>query len=386
MDGTDEGTVDDVLDDGKVGEVRRDIETKGYAAPGEPPDPAYRLEDVRLRDLRVHDATTTGSGREAIQIRRYDEATVLRYAYAFRELRPIEVLLVDGDAFVVDGFHRRRAAERLGLEALRAWVKDGTYEEALDRAVMANLRHGRPFQGDDLRAVILRLRRLHPEMSGRTIASMVGTSYTTANDVLAVDALRREAGVPGGNMLSHSVGREIVKAPKDAQIGLANRACDEGWNVERARQEVAALGDLPATEDGQQRLDGAGGGLSTPLKTGVAPAGPGPGNRREPVLPHERLEQALSRLRAVHEGRDVKKFLPDNKARARLVVAACKAELAFLTELVEAARAQLGDDSVVDKGPFHETPADGGAKEDTHDTASSPRPLPRRVTAADHVA
>jgi ParB-like chromosome segregation protein Spo0J len=387
MDGTNEETVQDVLDGEKIGEIRRDIDANGYAAPGEPPDPAYRLEDVRLRDLRVHDATTMGSGTEAIQIRGYDAATVLRYAYAFRELPPIEVLLVDGNALVVDGFHRRRAAERLGLETLRAWVKDGTYDEALDRAVMANLRHGRPFQGNDLHAVILRLRRLHPKMSGRKIATMVGTSHTTVDDVMAVEELRREAGVPGGNMLPHSVGREIVKAAKDVRSKLANRACDAGWTVEQARQEVAAASDPPAPEDERPEIDEADGpAAELVLKTSVPPVGQGSGNRWSAVLPHERLEQALTRLREVHEGRAVETFVPDDEVRSRLVVVACRGELAFLAAVIEAAEVRLGDEFVADEGFFHPTPRDGSARADTHDTPSSPRTLRRRTKAAGHVA
>lgn len=88
---------------------------------------------------------------------REDTRTAARFALAMKQevkFPPPVIAKVDGVPCVVDGFHRLKAAESLGLEKIECEVHEGvTQEEALGMAMRANLKHGLQLKKPDLRNV-----------------------------------------------------------------------------------------------------------------------------------------------------------------------------------------------------------------------------------------
>lgn len=83
----------------------------------------------------------------------------------------------DGDGFVIiDGFHRREAAQRLGLASLSCVVVPGAgYEDA----VAANIRHGLPLSIADRKEAARWWAEQEPELSLREIGRRTGLSDKT---------------------------------------------------------------------------------------------------------------------------------------------------------------------------------------------------------------
>ena len=74
-----------------------------------------------------------------------DPRTVKRYADAMRdgtEFPPIEVAVIDGLPYIVDGFHRFEATSQNGWREILANVRQMTRAEASQIAATANLTHG----------------------------------------------------------------------------------------------------------------------------------------------------------------------------------------------------------------------------------------------------
>lgn len=105
------------------------------------------------------------------------------YANAYRakaKMPPIEVFIVDGAPYVVDGWHRLAGA----IKAEVAWITcdivgTGTIDEAIWKALAANQTHGyRRSNADKEHAVRLALGSpIGSEQSSRTIAEHVGVSH-----------------------------------------------------------------------------------------------------------------------------------------------------------------------------------------------------------------
>jgi DNA-binding CsgD family transcriptional regulator len=88
----------------------------------------------------------------------------------------------DGDGFVIiDGFHRREAAQRLGLAALPCVVVPGAgYPEA----VAANLRHGLPLSLTDRKEAARWYAEQEPDLSYREIGRRVSLSDKTVKQAV----------------------------------------------------------------------------------------------------------------------------------------------------------------------------------------------------------
>lgn len=78
----------------------------------------------------------------------------MRYAALIKngvELPPVDVALMDGVLYLVDGFHRVRALKEAGRCRVKAVVKPMTWPEAVKMAVQANTKHGIPLKKKDIR-------------------------------------------------------------------------------------------------------------------------------------------------------------------------------------------------------------------------------------------
>ena len=141
---------------------------------------AQSEDEVQVREVAVdsidHERSMELSPRETL-----DGHTVEGYTHTFDQLPPIEVWLVDGedDYLVGDGLHRLQAAKRLKRDTIRAQVRHGSVAGLVEAAILANLRHGRPWTRPEKRNCIDLWLKLHPERSNRWIAEDLAVSQNT---------------------------------------------------------------------------------------------------------------------------------------------------------------------------------------------------------------
>jgi len=99
------------------------------------------LEDIgRLDELQVRN--------------KQDNATINAYMTSYKngaEMPPVKVARINGGYFLVDGWHRVAALERLNEYQVEAVVVASTIEEARAYAATANLLHGLPLKKGELR-------------------------------------------------------------------------------------------------------------------------------------------------------------------------------------------------------------------------------------------
>jgi hypothetical protein len=88
-------------------------------------------------------------------------------------------LYKDGDVFwLADGFHRREAALRAGLETFQVRVKNGDLRAAVRFSLKANARHGKRRTNEDKRRAVTRALKdpVWGSYSNRRVADMCGVS------------------------------------------------------------------------------------------------------------------------------------------------------------------------------------------------------------------
>lgn len=135
---------------------------------------------LKVKDVQLDQRLTPRSG--------IDKPTVSAYASSFEQLPPIDVFWIEGcdGWWLVDGWHRLAAAKQLGLEEIEANEHQGTFDDALEFAYDANLKHGKPLTLQQRKAAVeLKLRR-HTERSNSWIAEDCGIHKDT------VDSIRKE--------------------------------------------------------------------------------------------------------------------------------------------------------------------------------------------------
>ena len=126
---------------------------------------------MELRELPVDDLVLDSNLNLRDQL---DAETVDRYDDAWDRLPPVMVFEVDGRWLLVDGFHRHASALRGDRRTIPAEIRSGTFADALDYAVMANLSHGLPLTRAERRRVVETRLRIHPDWSDRRLAEEMG--------------------------------------------------------------------------------------------------------------------------------------------------------------------------------------------------------------------
>ncbi len=84
---------------------------------------------------------------------------------------------------VADGLHRIHAQAKLGRKAVEAEIHEGTFEDALKFALLANTRHGLRRSNEDKRQCIWSALSLFPTASNAQIAAMAAVDDHTVADV-----------------------------------------------------------------------------------------------------------------------------------------------------------------------------------------------------------
>ncbi len=110
-----------------------------------------------------------------------DAGTVAAYAECFDQLPPIVVFKVPDQThyLLADGWHRFHAAKKLEREEIEVEARAGSYNDAKEFALLANLKHGRPLTRKEKRHVIGEFLKLHPERANKWIASDLGSDKKT---------------------------------------------------------------------------------------------------------------------------------------------------------------------------------------------------------------
>lgn len=138
-----------------------------------------------------------------------DEDTIQWYMEIFDQLPPIVAYKLDGRLMLADGFHRHAAADRLGLKKITVDVREGTEQEALTFAALANFRHGKSLTLLERDRAIKRLADLG--FSQRKIAKEFGLARTTIRNAL-------------GAMNVYQAGQEPAQPYKQERLAIAARA------------------------------------------------------------------------------------------------------------------------------------------------------------------
>jgi ParB-like chromosome segregation protein Spo0J len=107
-----------------------------------------------------------------------DYATLYREEERGDPFPPLDVFVIDGQYYVVDGVYRLRAAQEAGRTHLACRLHRGTWTEALLFAIQANLQRGHPYGPSDKIQIVTRLLELpaYAQTSDREMCRWVGMS------------------------------------------------------------------------------------------------------------------------------------------------------------------------------------------------------------------
>ena len=145
---------------------------------------SLELDKIKIRDdLRCRE--------------REDERAINDYAKSFKEnmeaadkgkppihnIPPIKVWHIDGQYFLLGGFHRVEAARCAGCDTIQAKVFDGTEDEAFVIALQDNSTHGERLSPSDLKYAVGKAIQRFPDKSLRAIAKEVGRSISTVSKI-----------------------------------------------------------------------------------------------------------------------------------------------------------------------------------------------------------
>lgn len=227
------------------------------------------------RSLAVTDDRATAAYEE-------HEYAALRASIEAEGIRvPLDVVRVDGQLIITDGFNRSRIALELGLDKVPCRVRDGTLKEARLENLVRNVQRGKA-RPADLARVVLALHQ-EDEMPDVEIAAKTGFSSAWVKKLLRLGGLHPYIldALDKGH-LAVGVAMELAAVPShDAQVLLMQRARNEGWTIDYTKQIVSAVLEEQAKPPEQRR----------PVEL-VTPALPTCELGAHPVQPHE-MKSAL---------------------------------------------------------------------------------------------
>ena len=188
-----------------------------------------------------------------IQIRRAShEPTIQRYMDSFENLPPIEVFDTPEGKLVADGFQRLAAARRLGKKRIAAQIHEGTREEAVEFAAIANTRSGVPLTLEERDDGIQQLKRMHPDWTPAQIAKAMSVSPETVRRVFRIDDIKRKYSAARDLPSSHIA--EVAKANPTDQEPLVHAAKERHWSRDVTRLAVQNLKDTRISPDRKQAI------------------------------------------------------------------------------------------------------------------------------------
>ena len=108
-----------------------------------------------------------------------DKQIISEYKERLDYMPPVIVYETERGYILVDGFHRLAAAKQDGRNKINAEVKQGSVNDSLAHACIANLRHGKPLENDERQRAIKLYIKLNVNNSNRMLAEAVGCSEAT---------------------------------------------------------------------------------------------------------------------------------------------------------------------------------------------------------------
>lgn len=117
---------------------------------------------------------------------------------------PIIVYETTDGLILADGFHRVEVHRRLNRPTILGVIRQGTYQDAVDFAEDANLKHGQPLTNDDKKSLLFRrLERGHDwqQASFESIGKALGVSRDTVRRWFADFSTRANAQVDRSKVL-----------------------------------------------------------------------------------------------------------------------------------------------------------------------------------------
>ena len=180
---------------------------------------------------------------------RLSEDRIEHFAEILDELPPVEVFDVRGKLYLVDGFHRHAAARKAGRSSLRASVRGGTREEAIERALTANTASSLSLTQSERWHAAVRLKRLRPKSSNRRIARDVGVSEGTVRNIAQYMKLNTLVSAEVLDRLTVRKRAALTKAKPDHRGELAEAAVYGNWSSEEIRERADSLRDATLGPD-----------------------------------------------------------------------------------------------------------------------------------------
>jgi hypothetical protein len=171
---------------------------------------------------------------------------------ASRIFQPL-VICKDGDGYVViDGRHRLRAAQELGLSEVPCTLIDGLGEdERIERGIALNVR--RNLTADQKRDLAADLLRRWPAKSDRALAALCGLSHPTVAAVRArlvgagqLESLSSREGKDGR---TRPAAQRRTPAPDNVPAELRKLAVLENELVYRIRKQVGGVVVYPSSAE-----------------------------------------------------------------------------------------------------------------------------------------
>jgi len=196
-----------------------------------------------------------------VQIRKaLREDTVQRYDECFEYLPPVIVYDVGDHLLLADGFHRMAVAHRraargdLNPAEIKAEVRQGTREDALEFAVLANAATGEKLSIEERDAGIRRLRQLHPRHAEREIARMMGVHESCVHRLVVVDRVRQEVLWKPAGRISDTLVYEVGLTERHHWANLLKAADRRNWTRDDLRRVRDIIGDDNAPEEYRHKL------------------------------------------------------------------------------------------------------------------------------------
>lgn len=163
---------------------------------------------MTLTTIRLEQVRTDGGTQPRAEMNLY---TVDEYAEALQEgaqFPPVVIFYDGADYWLADGFHRMRAAAKLGWIDFAADVRQGTRRDAVLFSVGANAEHGMRRTNEDKRRSIETL--LQDEEWGRRSDNWVASTAKVSPKTVA--RVRSDYGIPKSDVRVGSDGRIINTA------------------------------------------------------------------------------------------------------------------------------------------------------------------------------
>jgi hypothetical protein len=196
-----------------------------------------------------------------VQIRKVTrDETIARYMECFEYLPPVVVYDLGDHLLLADGFHRHGAASRLVARGelnppvIKAEVRQGTREDALEYAVLANAATGEKLSIEERDAGIRRLRQLHPRHAEREIARMMGVHESCVHRLVVVDRVRQEVLWKPAGRISDTLVYEVGLAERHHWANLLKAADRRNWTRDDLRRVRDIIGDDDAPEEYRHKL------------------------------------------------------------------------------------------------------------------------------------